>query len=158
MKKEKIIKRCHEQQELFGKIAKVVEKFEINQIYRITYAMLLFQKDSSGAWVKEDGKYKRHTAYNTVVGKVISFNSESVRLEVFAAQKGMDQYGNEYAIKEGVDHHNRRLDTLSIKFKMLTNDECSIYRVSKDELVDEFLTNIGCEFIHSNFKKCLEAV
>ena len=146
MKKEKILNYCMEQQESYRDTFGVVSKLEMKKVYRITYAYNYYLKDPSGNFAK----VIRH---NTVIGQVIAFNSESVRIKVVAADKGIRAWGREQELSDERDSRNKRQDTLYIKYRLLVLDGCDIIPVDKDELI----TNVGCKFIHKDFSKHLEA-
>jgi len=143
MKKEKILNYMSDRQMVYYEMQSVVSKLELKKIYKFRYAYKVWRKDFKG-W-----DYK----FSGFIGQVIAFNNESVRIKVIAADQPKEQYGRTAQLScEKEERTNRRRDTISIKYELLTIPGCSIDTVTQDDLV----TNIGHDFIHRDFRKHLE--
>lgn len=145
MKKQDILNECTNKMLLYRDIYNVVEKLELKKIYRITYAYIEYTRHL-------DGQYHMITKNNTIIGEVIHFNSESIRVKVIAADLGVEKWGSKKKLSTERGHRNRRQDTLSIKYEMLTMEGCSFDPIDPEDLA----TYIGCEFIHPDIRKHLE--
>ena len=83
----------------------------------------------------------------------LTYNTESIRFKVVAGDVGVTSWGGTFSLSSDTPPHAERLDTVTCKFGQLLRDSTIIEEMKPEELP----MYVGCNFVHPDFGKYLEA-
>jgi hypothetical protein len=129
---------CKERISYFTRLDSLVSSLSLEKLYKITYVYT----DYPGTKSKET---------NVLVGEIIAFNKDSIRVKVIAGDYSITGYGYKREFENMDPDSGYRTDTITIKYQSLSEPGASIEPLSKEDLP----AFVGCKFQHKDFLKYL---